>query len=262
MTKALSIAQLKERLRASPRTKDEYCKNVTRFFTRLDGRAPTDDLAQEFIFAEEKRGLRPSSIAMMANSLRAYWKTSSNGKEILPLNAPKVQLGQPKSHPIEDIYKMMDQVQTPFERVLLTLLYDNGSRISEMMNITLDDIDWENNIIHVVRKGGRHSKAIMPPKSKEALLEWLKARKGKQKRVFMDFSVDYARRVLKRLAKRAGVENFTPHHLRHSTAVHLLDAGIDPRVVQGVLDHTSQATTLNLYGRPHTEDIVAKRPEW
>ena len=134
-------------------------------------------------------------------------------------------------------------------------------RISELLNLELDDVDWGNGLISVTRKGGRKEEVNISDKALEALGIWIEARESDSKRVFMDITYYDAWTTIKKVGKRAGLK-VHPHIFRHSRAVHMLMNGADIRVVKDHLGHKNIATTINIYGRfmaVHLKELV---PAW
>jgi len=255
----LGIKEFAEKLRASNRTKATYAGNITRFLRWVDDREVNDELAQAYIDYLESLGRKPNTLAVAANALRAYWKAQ---KQELTLSAPVPQFLQPKYHIIDEVFKMLDMAKTPFEKVFVTLLFDTGARIGEILNLETADIDWNNRYVHVTLKGGLEADYMLTNKGVRALKVWLEARKSSSPRVFMDYNYFYAYTVLKKLAQKAGIKEFTPHHLRHSFAFFCLSRGTTLHELQQLLKHRSINTTATFYGRSRLEHLRPKKPEW
>jgi integrase/recombinase XerD len=180
--------------------------------------------------------------------------------ESVDLEYPSVVVGKPKYLSVEEIEDLLEKCVTPLERVLVYVLFDTAVRISELVNITLSDIDWKQGLLAVTRKGGRRGEVVMQKESIEAIRDWLSARKSDDERVFMDIDHHTARIVVRKVGKRAGL-HITPHMFRHSRAVQMLMAGADPFVVQQHLGHLDIRTTLNIYGQflpEHLRRLIPK----
>lgn len=255
----MNVKEFEEKLRAGNRTRTIYAGYVARFLKWADGREPTDDLAQEYIDCLVSLGRKPNTLAIVANSLRAYWQVQ---KKVLTLSAPSPHFGEPKYHTIEEVLRMLDLAQTPFEKVIVSLLFDTGARISEILNLKTSDIDWQNRYVHVTLKGGLEADYMLSDTGIAALKEWLDSRKTDSARVFMDYNYYYAYTQLKRLAIKAGIKEFTPHHLRHSFAHFCLDKGVTLYDLQQLMKHRSINTTATFYGRSKLEHLRPKKPLW
>jgi integrase len=255
----MNVDEFVEKFRASDRTKQIYVGCIERFLEWAGDREITDELAQEYIDFLEKRGLKPNTLATVANALRAYWKVQKN---VLEINAPHPSFSEPKYYEVEEIVKMLDCAKTPFEKTIVTLLFDTGARISEILNLKISDIDWEGGFVHVTLKGGHEGDYLVSAAGIAALKEWLSGRKSNSRRVFMDYDYNYAYYVLKKLAKKAEIQEFTPQRLRHSFAFFCKSKGVDIYDLQQLMQHRSINTTAILYGRSRPEDLRAKKPAW
>lgn len=137
------------------------------------------------------------------------------------------------------------------DNAVLELLYATGLRVSELCALTLDDIDFERNLILVrLGKGGKQRLVPFHDVAATALHRWL----NKGRPMLLNTSVPREEvflaarggvlhpREVRRMIERTG-RPLGPHALRHSFATHLLDAGADLRVVQELLGHAQLSTT-------------------
>jgi len=125
----------------------------------------------------------------------------------------------------------------------------------------MGDMDWEHGMVRMRRKGGRTETVNISDRGLDALRKWIQTRMVNSERMFMDLEYQDVLRIVKRVGDRAGVK-LTPHVLRHSRAVQMLDAGADIHTVQGVLGHTSINTTMDVYARLRPVDLKKKIPSW
>jgi len=218
-----------------------------------------ESTAQEYLNALVKAGKAPSTVSVSGHAIRKYlkWKGYDNVK----LDMPSIRFREPRYVAINDVEKILSACRTPLETVLITLLFDTGARVSEILNLTLDDIDWSTGIITVTRKGGRRDDVNINDKSVEVLREWLKSRKFSSKRVFGDLDYYTTWRLVKTIGKRVGI-NLYPHIFRHSRAVHLLKNKTPINVVSQHLGHRNIGTTINIYGRFTAIDLKEHLAEW
>lgn len=142
------------------------------------------------------------------------------------------------------------------DRALLELLYGTGTRISEAVNLAVDDLDLDSRSVTVLGKGSKVRVLPVGRFAADALAAWLvrgrpvlAARGRGTPRVFLNtlgrpLSRQSAWAILQQAAARAGIEeHVSPHTLRHTFATHLLQGGADVRVVQELLGHASVTTT-------------------
>jgi site-specific recombinase XerD len=133
---------------------------------------------------------------------------------------------------------------------MLELFYSSGLRISELVGLDLEDVDFFGGIIMVRGKGKKERLVPVGDTALQALKAYLDARKRQSKVVFTNLkrgariTARGVRGIVKRYLRQAAVQpNASPHTLRHSFATHLLDRGADLRTVQELLGHANLATT-------------------
>ena len=175
---------------------------------------------------------------------------------------PSTSRRLPKALDYSDVVKLigcagdLDSAIGLRDRALLELLYGTGARISEAVNLEVDDIDLVNRTVTVIGKGDKQRKLPLGDYAARAIDAYLRrgrtlfAVKGRgTARVFLNtrgapLSRQSAWAVLKASAERAELSSkVSPHTLRHSFATHLLEGGADVRVVQELLGHASVTTT-------------------
>lgn len=145
-------------------------------------------------------------------------------------------------------------------RVMLSLAYGCGLRASEVVRLKVGDIDGEQNIIRVVQSKGRKDRNVMLPVDVLSLLRvWWTERPtgsdwgvaGPDRVLFPGYggghlSARQISRLFKQAARAAGITKpVTLHTLRHSFATHLLERGVDIRVIQALLGHAKLTTTAH-----------------
>lgn len=208
--------------------------------------------------------LDSKSISHSISVLKSFYKYLLINKKISinPMDMvklPKVKKSLPNSLSVEEINKLLEiEVKDKYSsrnKAMLELMYGAGLRVSELINIKLQDISIINCTLKVFGKG---SKERIVPLGEFALYalktyidgyrdSFLKGRvsdyvfvtsQGKQ------MSRQQFFKIIKKLALELGIKtNFSPHTLRHSFATHLLDNGADLRSIQEFLGHSSISTT-------------------
>ena len=174
---------------------------------------------------------------------------------------PKRTKSLPKSLNEKEVHDLIDAVSikegdTPFkqkskrrDKVILTLLYSTGLRISELVKLLKRDIDFDERTIRVRGKGDKDRIVLFDENTKGLLLDYLDADKNNTEYIFVNkngnsLTPRYVQMMIKKYADEAGIKKkVTPHVLRHSFATHLLKNGVDIRVIQQLLGHSSLSTT-------------------
>jgi len=242
---------------ASPETVTTYMSVLSAFNEWLGKREPNQELAQTFLDGLTMKGKSNSTVSTTAHAIRRWYRWK--GRDI-KLDYPSVKIGVPKYFSVEQMKELVTECVTPLERALVLVLFDTSARISEIMRVKLDDIDWDSGLIEVIGKGNKAGHVSMREESMAALVEWIACRRSKDSRVFMDMTAARARQVIKAVGERSGV-HVTPHMFRHSRAVQMLLAGIPPHIVQQHLRHADIRTTLNIYGQLLPNDLKRQIPD-
>lgn len=179
---------------------------------------------------------------------------------------PRVPRGLPKALSEADIEALLAQVagQEPVarrDRAILEVLYGTGLRISELVGLSLPDLDLDAGLLRAFGKGSKERVVPVGTMALRALVAWLDdggraamapaqwQRRGDAEAVFLNarggrLSRQGAWGVVRKYGDAAGLAGrLTPHVLRHSCATHMLDHGADVRAVQELLGHASISTT-------------------
>ena len=158
----------------------------------------------------------------------------------------------------KEIKRILAMAPSQKVRVMLSLAYGCGMRAGEVVRLKVGDIDSAQEIIRIVQAKGRKDRNVMLPADILGLLrEWWKERPagqdkgvpGPERVLFPGYrgrhlSARQISRLFKEAAKAAGITKpVTLHTLRHSFATHLLERGVDIRVIQALLGHTKLTTT-------------------
>jgi integrase/recombinase XerD len=227
------------------------------------------DYAQSLVQA---RGLASSSVARMLAAVRGLHKflltENQIGQDVASaVKPPKASRRLPKAISVEDVERLLDAAGPSAEatdsvssirvrdRALLELLYATGARVSEVVNLDLDDL-VDPTLVRLFGKGSKERIVPVGGYAQRALQAYLvRIRPGLAKlgkgtpALFLNqrggrLSRQSAWQIITDAASEANLQSeISPHTLRHSFATHLLEGGADVRVVQELLGHSSVATT-------------------
>lgn len=149
----------------------------------------------------------------------------------------------------KEIKELIKQTKNSKHRLLLALTYGAGLRVSEIVNLQVKDLNFEELTIHLKSAKGKKDRITIFPEKLKTDLKNLTAGKSKNNFVFSSqrggkLSPRTAQKVFKNSLKRAKIKReATFHSLRHSFATHLLENGVDIRYVQELLGHSNIRTT-------------------
>ena len=192
------------------------------------------------------------------------------------IERPKLRKSLPKTLSVEDVDKLLDiKLETAFDyrnKAMLELMYGCGLRVSELVNLTLNDIDMTNCLIRIFGKGSKEREIPIGEYSIYYLKEYLNIRdsllKGKPcNKLFLNnhgssISRQGFFKMLKQLLKEKGLNtDVSPHTLRHSFATHLINRGADLRSIQEMLGHSDISTT-KIYTKVSDEKVIEEYNEY
>ena len=244
--------------RARPGTVRVYIYALRAFLSGMNGNKPSRDTAQTYIDNLTIAGKSASTVATRAHAIMRWFKWRG---ERIYLDCPTIRMNEPKYLTMPQFAKVLAGCTTALEKVLVTVLFDTAVRISELMGLETEGIDWTRGFISVIRKGGRREEVNISAKALEVLDEWMTARESKSKRVFMDLEYYDAWVAIRNVGKRVGID-LHPHIFRHTRAVQMLLNGAALHDVQGHLGHRSITTTADIYGRFRAAELKARVPAW
>ncbi len=173
---------------------------------------------------------------------------------------PKVNKKLPEVLTYEETDRLLNiPLNTPYDfrtKAMLELMYGSGLRVSELINLKFNNIDFKNDSIRILGKGSKERIVPINETSKKYLSLYmdkyrpLLIKKGKNTdNIFLNnrglvITRQGFFKILKSLCQKASIKkNISPHTLRHSFATHLLQNGADLRIIQELLGHSDIATT-------------------
>jgi integrase/recombinase XerD len=225
-------------------------------FARHFGRSP-DKLGPEHIRAYQiyltnEKKLAPASIHVAVAGLRFFYRVTLKKewtfREVLPL--PKKPQKLPVILSPEEVLHFLGCVEHIRHRVILTICYAAGLRISEAVRLMPTDIDSRRMVIRVVQGKGQKDRYVMlSARLLEILRSYYKAVRPKDwlfpgSQPGQPITKDAVEEACRKAHRASGLAKpVTPHSLRHAFAVHLLESGTDVRTIQLLLGHRSLATT-------------------
>lgn len=233
-------------LNYSPRTRDNYIFHIKLFLESLGSRQITHCNSSDFqAYLDTYNFTSVSQQNQVINAIRFLYK------EVLGRKYDKVSFKRPKSEKklprVIDgnfIKQQLFKIQNIKHKAILTLTYSVGLRVSEVINLKIEDIDSKRMIIHIKNAKGRKDRIV--PLSKhvlELLRQYYKQYKPNQFLFNGQNSAQYSIGSCQKIYKRYIDENSSIHTLRHSSFTNLLESGTDLRIIQKIAGHSSSRTT-------------------
>lgn len=266
------IIYLRAERNASPYTVRNYSSEIGQFieFAQKQGVASWNQvnrpLVRRWLAELHTADYAPASIARRLSELRACC-TYLAREGIIPANplsdmaSPKQGKRQPRVLSFDEVLSLLrapdvSASQGQRDLAIIELFYGSGIRLGELEALNLPDLDLNHREVRVLGKGNKERIALFGSFAEAALRLYLqqgrpalfKAENSGNALFLNRFGGRLQRvsiiRMLDRYARQAGIERkVTPHALRHSFATHLVDEGVDIRLIQELLGHESPSTT-------------------
>lgn len=218
---------------------------------------------ERFLVHMYHKKIDKSSIARKVSCFKSFERfiTSRGTKIHFNLSRPKLDKKLPVYLTIDEMFHLLDKVKEetlptthPYrDKAILELLYATGVRCSELVGIRLCDLDITNRVIRVMGKGRKERLVIFGEKAKEKLINYLEKERPKainlSEKLFLNnrnemLSPRSIQRTIEMFRKFLKIERkITPHKIRHSFATHMLNQGVDLRIVQELLGHKTLSST-------------------
>lgn len=251
--------------RYSPNTVRVYSDSLSIFF-RFTGSIPIDEIQNDDLIRFNndyilKNGFSSSFQNQVVNAIKLYFRAIRSVRlDVDLIHRPRREKPLPNVLSKEDVKRLLDTPYNLKHRAMLALIYSCGLRRSELLNMTLRDIDSDRLVVIIRQSKGKKDRIVpLSPKILELLRDYFRAYRPK-KYLFEgqtgdQYSAKSLESVLKQTLQRAGIDNSVSlHWLRHSYATHLLEAGTDLRSIQELLGHKSSKTT-EIYTHVSTRHI-------
>ena len=242
---------------------------ATQTGTRIDQILLTVDVnaVRSYLAFLNEKEYSKATIARKLATLRSFYKFLVKRNEItenpvMSIRTPKQEKKLPRFLEYEEVKRLletppMDTWLGARDRAILETLYSTGIRVSELVALNMDDVDFLGEVVHVRGKGKKERIAPISSSALQVIQHYMEFRNKRAqsnsnfdaKVLFVNkhgrrLSTRSVRRKMDKYLKMAGLDPaISPHTLRHSFATHMLNNGADLRSVQELLGHQSLSTT-------------------
>jgi integrase/recombinase XerD len=263
---AVPVSPLRQRLiddmtmrRFSQETQRNYIRDVGRFASFL-GRPPDTATAEDlrrFQVDQDEAGVPVPTMNSIVSALRFFFTQTLDRPD---LARRLVRVSHPRKLPVvlslDEVARLLNATTCLKHQAALSVAYGAGLRVAEVSTLKVGDVDSERMLLRVERgKGGQYRNAMLSGDLLTLLRQWWKA--GRQQGVMhrdgwlfpgqhagKPISTRQLHRIVVEAARAADIaKRVGPHTLRHSFATHLLEDGVDIRVIQALLGHAKLENT-------------------
>jgi len=229
----------------SNKTLKSYINSVKHFLEFANEQELSQDLVKKYIQVKIK-SKEPASVSHDIFAIQFFFDKVLEKRIYIP--RPKRNKKIPEILTSEEIKKLIDVTSNIKHRIILKILYGCGLRVSEAVNLKKQDINFEEGLMHIKLAKGKKDRFVKIPESiKEELRSYCNLLNNEL--LFPSnqggkLTTGTIQLVVKNSAEKAEIKKHVhPHTLRHSYATHLLEKGIDLRIIQKLLGHSDIKTT-------------------
>ncbi len=242
------------RRRLSPRTIKTYQQCVERFLRKTN--KSIDKLSKKdvrlFLEDLDNKGRAGKTLNVYHMAIRLFMQDILKKKIWLNIKYSKVPKRLPISLTKEEIRKLINTIKNEKHKLMIKVLYSSGMRVSELINLRIEDLELEKNYGFVRQgKGNKDRLFIIAKTIKQKIFDLIeKEDLGNEGFLFISlrkkkYDPGSIRLILKKASEEAKIlKNVSPHVLRHSFATHLIEDGYSVSEVQSLLGHKSPETTF------------------
>jgi integrase/recombinase XerD len=240
----------------SLRTIESYIGCLSDYFQYIKNikKDPDIPLLKKYLLEKQARGQSPQTINLHLNAIKYFYREIYKSKVRIDIKFAKTSQKLPVVLSRTEIDRIIESIENRKHKLLISLSYGAGLRVSEAINLRIRDVNLDELTIHLKNaKGNKDRITIFPEKLKVDFHKFITLQHGNEY-VFESerggkLTERTAQLVFEKALKRVRIEKeATFHSLRHSFATHLLENGVDVRYVQELLGHQNIRTT-QLYTR-------------
>jgi len=233
-------------------------KDLLEFSKKSPGSMTRDDV--KLFLAQRLSSNASQSIILFLAAIKYAYLLNFGNDITRTIKRPKKEKKLPQILSKEEVKKLFEALRNSKSRLMASLMYACGFRVSELVNLKLGDLNFPERIGHVRQSKGKKDRIFNIP---GFLLEDLEEQCVLQKKAGEEFlftgrsgklSTRNLQKIISSASKRAGLSNIHCHTLRHSFATHLLESEVEIRKIQELLGHADLSTT-QIYTQVSTEEI-------
>jgi integrase/recombinase XerD len=250
----------------SKRTQQSYVwavRGLADYYHRSPAELAEEEIRQFFLHLIDTRKLAKSTITVYLSGIKFFFeKTLGKTMPVFDLVRPRRRKKLPVVLTIEEIKNILSLIRSPTIKTLLMMTYGCGLRLSEATHLKIADVDMSRMQIKVTGKGGKDRYVPLAQRSKQLLALYLDEHRP-VKYLFIGKTVKgpipggTVQKAFKAALKQTDINKpATIHTLRHSYATHLLENGIDIRIIQAALGHKHPSTTM-VYAHLTSKSVAA-----
>jgi integrase/recombinase XerD len=245
----------------SKRTQETYVRSVSQLaehYNKSPDLITEEELRQYFLYLTNVKKYARATVTIALCSIKFFYNyTSKRDWPSVKLIRPKKAKKLPVILSVEEVRKIIGLIRLERFHVCLSTIYSCGLRLKEGISLRIEDVDSGRMLLHIHGKGAKDRYVPLPPRILELMREFWKTHRNptwifpSPGRCGLDMPISKepispssVQKAFRRARNQAGIhKRATVHTLRHSYATHLLETGINLRLIQEYLGHNTPTTT-------------------
>lgn len=247
--------------KSSPHTIKNYVRANREFLNFI--KKPPENVVEDDVkkYLAEISDRSSMSLIVFLSAIKYAFQNILKKDPTIAIKRPKREKRLPTVLTKDEVKTLLHTIENKKSKLMISLIYACGFRVSELVNLKISDLDFSDNIGHVTQGKGKKDRIFNIP-------AFLKKSLEKRARIQTENNEEYLftgpngklsdrniQKMIKKYAKKAGLtKDVHPHTLRHSFATHLLENNIDIRKIQELLGHSDLSTT-QIYTHVSTAEL-------
>ncbi len=224
----------------------DFNKKLLKFTNKQPEQIEQQDT--KYFLADKMTDRASSSIILFLAAIKFAYSNVLGKDPTAGIKRPKKENKIPVVLTKQEVAELLKKIETLKSRLMLQLLYSSGLRVSEIVNLKKSDLDFNENTGWVRAGKGKKDRMFIISKKLSKKLEKFINKNLDWNFVFSKtnpLTTRNIQKIVQKTAQRAGIDKQVhPHTLRHSFATHLLEDGVDIRIIQKLLGHKDISTTM------------------
>lgn len=218
-------------------------------FAKTNKISSKDEAIKQFLLNKQRKGQSPQTINLALNSIKFFYREVIKSRDKIDLKFAKRNKRLPVVLSRIEIEKIISNIGNNKHRLMVSLAYGAGLRVSEVVDMRIRDIDIDELVIHIKQAKGKKDRVTVFPEKIANDVKRIITDKKSDDLIFESnrggkLTTTSLQKIFQRALVKSGIKkDATFHSLRHSFATHLLENGVDVRYVQELLGHQNIRTT-------------------
>jgi len=231
-------------------------KDLLNFTKKQPDQITTDDV--KFFISKKLTNKSTSSITLFLSAIKYAFNSILRNDITATIKRPKKEIKLPTTLSKKEIKKLIGEIKNEKSKLMISLIYACGFRVSELINLKISDLNFLEKIGYIRQAKGNKDRMFNIPDFLFDDLQYQTENQKDKEYLFAGRNKKLSSRTIQKIvssaAKRADLKNVHCHTLRHSFATHLLEDGVDIRKIQELLGHSNLSTT-QIYTHVSTEEL-------